>query len=113
MRVLYSDGRRRGPRVIHGRSDRLPAVAAACPCRDLSGDGHPDVVPFAFEFDGTYFWVGSSGPSVVGTRKFRNVQQTKVRALVDATRCANFELLAEGPARPVRLPENSASSGRR
>ncbi len=34
----------------------------------------PDVVPVAFEFDGTYFWVGGSGSAVLGTRKFRNVR---------------------------------------
>jgi pyridoxamine 5'-phosphate oxidase family protein len=34
----------------------------------------PDVVPVAFEFDGTFFWVGGSGHTVLGTRKFRNVR---------------------------------------
>lgn len=34
----------------------------------------PDVVPVAFEFDGTIFWVGGSGDSVTRTRKFLNVQ---------------------------------------
>lgn len=33
--------------------------------------GQPDVVPVAFEYDGTYFWVGGSGLSVTRTRKFR------------------------------------------
>lgn len=36
-------------------------------------DGQPDVVPVAFEYDGTHFWVGGSGYSVTRTRKFRNV----------------------------------------
>lgn len=35
--------------------------------------GQPDVVPVAFEYDGTYFWVGGSGLSVTRTRKFQNV----------------------------------------
>ena len=35
--------------------------------------GTPDVVPVALEFDGTFFWVGGSGASVVETRKFHNV----------------------------------------
>jgi pyridoxamine 5'-phosphate oxidase family protein len=39
----------------------------------VSADGQPDVVPVAFEFDGTYFWVGGAGPSVVRTRKFRSI----------------------------------------
>jgi pyridoxamine 5'-phosphate oxidase family protein len=33
----------------------------------------PDVVPVAYEFDGTVFWVGGTGRSVLETRKFRNV----------------------------------------
>jgi len=43
---------------------RVATVAAA---------GQPDVVPLAFEFDGTHFWVGGSGSTVLHTRKFRNV----------------------------------------
>ncbi|MFE3451605.1 PPOX class F420-dependent oxidoreductase [Nonomuraea sp. NPDC059194] len=39
----------------------------------VSADGQPDVVPVAFEFDGTHFWIGGSGETVTGTRKFRNV----------------------------------------
>ena len=39
----------------------------------VAPDGQPDVVPVAFEFDGTAFWVGGSGDSVLSTRKFRNV----------------------------------------
>jgi pyridoxamine 5'-phosphate oxidase family protein len=38
-----------------------------------ASDGQPDVVPVAFEFDGTGFWVGGSGDPVLGTRKMRNV----------------------------------------
>jgi pyridoxamine 5'-phosphate oxidase family protein len=38
----------------------------------LNGGGQPDVVPVAFEFDGTGFWVGG-GPTVVHTRKIRNI----------------------------------------
>ena len=38
-----------------------------------STDGQPDVVPVSFEFDGTSFWVGGAGASVLATRKFRNV----------------------------------------
>ena len=51
----------------------------------LSPGGQPDVVPVAFEFDGTYFWVGGSGPSVAATRKMRNVGagNAKVALVVD------------------------------
>jgi pyridoxamine 5'-phosphate oxidase family protein len=48
-------------------------------------DGQPDVVPLAFELDGTCFWVGGSGSSVLATRKFRNVRagSHKVALVVD------------------------------
>ncbi|MGI8332659.1 PPOX class F420-dependent oxidoreductase [Actinomadura scrupuli] len=51
----------------------------------LSADGWPDVVPLSFEFDGTFFWVGGSGPAVLATRKFRNVGagNDKVALVVD------------------------------
>jgi pyridoxamine 5'-phosphate oxidase family protein len=39
----------------------------------VAADGQPDVVPVAFEFDGSVFWVGGSGASVLATRKFRNI----------------------------------------
>ncbi|WP_282778178.1 MULTISPECIES: PPOX class F420-dependent oxidoreductase [unclassified Nocardia] len=38
----------------------------------LAADGQPDVVPVAFEYDGTYFWVGG-GATFPATRKARNV----------------------------------------
>ncbi|WP_188194282.1 PPOX class F420-dependent oxidoreductase [Nonomuraea sp. SYSU D8015] len=51
----------------------------------LSDDGQPDVVPVAFEFDGTGFWIGGSGEEVLRTRKFRNVRagHLKVALVVD------------------------------
>jgi pyridoxamine 5'-phosphate oxidase family protein len=50
-----------------------------------SADGQPDVVPLAFEFDGTFFWVGGSGETVTSTRKFRNVRagSHKVALVID------------------------------
>jgi pyridoxamine 5'-phosphate oxidase family protein len=61
------------------RSQPLARVAT------VGGDEQPDVVPLAFEFDGTYFWVGGSGSSVAATRKFRNVLagHRKVALVVD------------------------------
>ncbi|GAA4098398.1 PPOX class F420-dependent oxidoreductase [Nonomuraea soli] len=51
------------------RSQPLARLATLAP------DGEqPDVMPVAFEFDGEHFWVGGSGPSVLATRKVRNVQ---------------------------------------
>ena len=35
--------------------------------------GQPDVVPVAFELDGSYIWVGGVGPDVARTRKLRNI----------------------------------------
>ena len=61
------------------RSQPLARVATVSP------DGQPDVVPVAFEFDGTYFWIGGSGETVLDTRKFRNVGagNPKVALVVD------------------------------
>ncbi|WP_394617417.1 PPOX class F420-dependent oxidoreductase [Lentzea sp. JNUCC 0626] len=39
----------------------------------INEDGWPDVVPLAFEYDGTHFWVGGVGEQVLRTRKFRNI----------------------------------------
>ena len=39
----------------------------------INEDGQPDVVPLAFEYDGTHFWVGGVGSQVLRTRKFRNI----------------------------------------
>ncbi|MGF7122686.1 PPOX class F420-dependent oxidoreductase [Rhodococcus sp. BE178] len=50
-----------------------------------SDDGQPDVVPLAFEFDGTHFWIGGTGEPVLHTRKFRNILggHDKVALVVD------------------------------
>ncbi|WP_329065380.1 PPOX class F420-dependent oxidoreductase [Amycolatopsis sp. NBC_01480] len=65
--------------VAYLRSQPLARVATVGP------DGQPDVVPLAFEFDGTFFWVGGSGASVLGTRKFRNIEsgQDQVSLVID------------------------------
>ena len=57
---------KRSPTCGHSRS---PASRRCLPTA-----GSPMVVPLAFEYDGTYFWVGGSGAAVAGTRKFRNVR---------------------------------------
>ncbi|MER5772527.1 PPOX class F420-dependent oxidoreductase [Streptomyces sp. NPDC001985] len=51
----------------------------------VSADAQPDVVPLAYEFDGTHLWVGGTGPSVLRTRKFRNVRagNSKVALVID------------------------------
>jgi pyridoxamine 5'-phosphate oxidase family protein len=51
----------------------------------VNEDGQPDVVPLAFEYDGTHFWVGGVGSQVLRTRKFRNITagRRKVSLVVD------------------------------
>jgi pyridoxamine 5'-phosphate oxidase family protein len=65
--------------VAYLRSQPVARVAS------VAADGQPDVVPLAFEFDGTFFWVGGRGPAVAGTKKFRNVRagNSKVALVVD------------------------------
>jgi pyridoxamine 5'-phosphate oxidase family protein len=51
----------------------------------VNADGQPDVVPVAFELDGSHIWVGGVGPDVAHTRKLRNIRagRTKVSLVVD------------------------------
>ncbi|WP_152362554.1 PPOX class F420-dependent oxidoreductase [Microlunatus speluncae] len=49
------------------------------------GEGdQPDVMPLAFEFDGSHFWVGG-GATVLATRKMRNAAagRRKVALVID------------------------------
>ncbi|TDD20953.1 PPOX class F420-dependent oxidoreductase [Nonomuraea diastatica] len=65
--------------IAYLRSQPLARLAT------LSPDDQPDVMPVAFEFDGTCFWVGGSGQDVLRTRKFRNLAagHLKVALVVD------------------------------
>ena len=65
--------------IAYMRSQPIARVAT------LSAGGQPDVVPLAFEFDGSCFWVGGVGEAVLNTRKFRNVRggNRKVALVVD------------------------------
>jgi len=65
--------------IAYLRSQPMARLATVGP-----GD-QPDVVPVAAEFDGTYFWVGGSGRTVLDTRKFRNVLagHQKVALVID------------------------------
>jgi pyridoxamine 5'-phosphate oxidase family protein len=65
--------------VAYLRSQPIARLAS------VGRDQQPDVVPVAFEFDGTHFWVGGSGDTVLRTRKFRNVEagHSKVALVVD------------------------------
>jgi pyridoxamine 5'-phosphate oxidase family protein len=65
--------------MVYLRSQPIARLAT------LGSDEQPDVVPLAFEFDGTFFWVGGSGRTVLDTRKFRNVRagNQRVALVVD------------------------------
>jgi pyridoxamine 5'-phosphate oxidase family protein len=65
--------------IAYMRSQPIARVAT------VGASEQPDVVPLAFEFDGTYFWVGGVGPSIAGTRKFRNINagNTLVALVID------------------------------
>lgn len=75
--------------------------------------GQPDVVPVAFEFDGTYFWVGGVGSSVLSTRKFGNVAagDGRVALVVDdlvsvqpfVARAVRVYGVADGPVERVGM----------
>ena len=65
--------------IAYLRSQPLARLAT------VNEDGQPDVVPVAFELDGSHLWVGGVGAEVVHTRKFRNISagRTKVSLVVD------------------------------
>lgn len=79
----------------------------------LGYDRQPDVVPVAYEFDGTYFWVGGAGSSVLSTRKFRNVAAGGARVALVVDDLVSFEPfvargvrvygVAEGPVERVGM----------
>jgi pyridoxamine 5'-phosphate oxidase family protein len=72
---LYSD-----PEIQYLKSQRLARIATATP------QGKPDVSPVAFEFDGTYFFVGSHSQEIfLSTRKYKNVRDgnTQVALSID------------------------------
>lgn len=64
----------------------------------------PDVIPVAFEFDGTFFWVGGSGQTVLDTRKFRNVQSGNQRVALVVDDMVSFDPFI---ARSIRIYGNA------
>lgn len=57
------------PEIEYLKSQRLARIATATP------QGKPDVSPVAFEFDGTYFFVGShSKQNFLSSKKHKNVR---------------------------------------
>lgn len=71
--------------VAYMRSQPIARLAT------VSAGGQPDVVPVAFEFDGTFFWVGGTGPAVAGTRKFRNLRSGTRRVALVIDDLVSFE----------------------
>lgn len=63
-------------------------------------DEQPDVVPLAFEFDGTFFWVGGPGRSVLDTRKVRNIQAGHERVALVVDDMVSFDPFV---ARSIRV----------
>ena len=57
------------PETNYLKSQRLARIAT------VSKKGQPDVVPVGFQFDGTYFWVGSHSQDIfLRSRKHKNVR---------------------------------------
>jgi pyridoxamine 5'-phosphate oxidase family protein len=71
--------------IAYLRSQPIARVATVSP------DGQPDVVPLAFEFDGTYFWIGGVGAAVAGTRKFRNLVSGNPRVALVVDDLVSFD----------------------
>lgn len=68
------------PETDYLKTQRLARIAT------VSKSGQPDVVAVAFEYDGTYFWVGSHSQDIfLRTRKYKNVKNgnTRVAMIVD------------------------------
>jgi pyridoxamine 5'-phosphate oxidase family protein len=65
--------------IAYLRSQPIARLATIGP------EAQPDVMPVGFEFDGTDFWVGGPGDSVLRTRKLRNIEagHHKVALVVD------------------------------
>jgi len=62
------------------KSQRLARIAT------VDKKNQPDVVPVGFEFDGTYFWIGSHSQDIFfNTKKYKNVKNgnTKVALVID------------------------------
>jgi pyridoxamine 5'-phosphate oxidase family protein len=68
------------------KSQRLARIAT------VNNKGQPDVVPVGFEFDGTYFWVGSHDQNIFHrTTKYHNVKNGNnlVSLVVDDLKSVN------------------------
>jgi pyridoxamine 5'-phosphate oxidase family protein len=69
------------PEIDYIKSQRLARIATA----DKKYN-QPDVVPVGFEFDGTYFWIGSHSQDIFfATKKYKNVKDgnNKIALVID------------------------------
>jgi pyridoxamine 5'-phosphate oxidase family protein len=57
----------------------------------VDADGRPDVVPVAFEFDGTGFWIGGTGDPVLRTKKMRNIAAGRASVALVVDDLVSFE----------------------
>ncbi|MCY1145614.1 PPOX class F420-dependent oxidoreductase [Actinoplanes sp. Pm04-4] len=57
----------------------------------VGAENQPDVVPVAYEFDGSVFWVGGSGETVLRTRKFTNVSAGRGRVALVVDDMVSFD----------------------
>jgi pyridoxamine 5'-phosphate oxidase family protein len=113
------------PEIDYMKSQRLARIAT------VNSKGQPDVVPVGFEFDGTYFWIGSHDQDIFfRTRKYHNVKNGNrlVSLVIDDLesitpwhpRCVKVDGIAEvydhngrfGPGKYLRItPKISWSMG--
>jgi pyridoxamine 5'-phosphate oxidase family protein len=66
----------------------------------IGEDGQPDVVPVAFEFDGTDVWIGGSGEAFLATRKVRNITAGRRRVALVVDDMVSFDPFV---ARGIRI----------
>ena len=71
--------------IAYLRSQPLARLATTGP------EGQPDVMPVAFEYDGSVFWIGGSGESVLATRKFVNVRSGRPRIALVVDDMVSFD----------------------
>jgi pyridoxamine 5'-phosphate oxidase family protein len=57
----------------------------------VDADGQPDVVPTAYQFDGSDFWIGGSGESFLTTRKIRNITAGRRKAALVVDDMVSFD----------------------
>jgi pyridoxamine 5'-phosphate oxidase family protein len=87
-------GSRRPPGARMSFTDSEVAYLQSQPLARLSTlnhEGRPDMVPVAFEFDGSSFWVGGSGASVLETRRMRNIRSDRDRVALVIDDLVSFD----------------------